>query len=58
MTNGEAPSRSDPDVLIAGAGLAGLTALSAWPRPGSRSSAAAPLSGRGMDAPSPCSTKA
>jgi 2-octaprenyl-6-methoxyphenol hydroxylase len=26
MTNGDAPSRSGPDVLIAGAGLAGLTA--------------------------------
>jgi 2-octaprenyl-6-methoxyphenol hydroxylase len=26
MTNGDAPSRSDPDVLIAGAGLAGLSA--------------------------------
>ena len=26
MTNGDEPSRSDSDVLIAGAGLAGLTA--------------------------------
>ena len=26
MTNGDEPSRSDPDILIAGAGLAGLTA--------------------------------
>src|SRR5271170_5539611 len=26
MTNGDEPSRSGPDVLIAGAGLAGLTA--------------------------------
>ena len=56
MTRLAEPADRVCDVLVAGAGLAGLTAAIAFARPDSTSSRAAPTSGSPADERSRCST--